>query len=246
MRERDLVEVLARQADVVARRRRVPRRARGDAGRTGDAARCRPPRRRADRARPAGGAAVAGRAAAVARPGRRGARGRARRAYAPSQLPGGDRVERVAGAPAPASRTTVDPPATAALVAPGATPCSGGSSSRRGSSTGRRSRGPTAATLRCSTRTGSGPRSASVRRTSGERFRPLGRRARPMLVADALRQAGVPASARAARPVVCTPEQRGLLGRRLPYRRPREGHRAHAPVPLDDRRTAPSTASDHA
>ena len=42
---------------------------------------------------------------------------------------------------------------------------------------------------------------------AGDRFHPIGRRT-PLLVADALREAGVPASARAARPIVCTPLQK--------------------------------------
>ena len=66
-----------------------------------------------------------------------------------------------------------------------------------------------------------------------------------LLVADALRHAGVPASARVARPVVCTPEQEvcWVVGYRIDD---------HVKVTARTRRflwmsveSAPSTASDH-
>ena len=76
---------------------------------------------------------------------------------------------------------------------------------------------------------------------AGERFRPLGRGG-SKLVRDALVEAGVPAGLRAQAPIVSAGPDAAVsgglaaLGRRLPYRRSRARHFAHAPIPLDERR----------
>ena len=115
--QRDLVEVLARQAELLRDDDEYLDALAGDPGRTGDAARCRPPHRRADRARPAGGAVVAGRAASVARSGQRGARRRAReRTRRPAC---GWRTHRARRRPLCTASARRSPPATARSSLPG-------------------------------------------------------------------------------------------------------------------------------
>jgi tRNA(Ile)-lysidine synthase len=120
------------------------------------------------------------------------------------QLPGGERVERVAGR-LHRLGTAVAPPAPARWLLPG--PAVFGqfaldawieSGPPAAWPDGRRTAVFDADRL--------GPEVSVRSPRSGDRFNPIGRTS-TLLVADALRLAGVPASARAARPVVCTPEQ---------------------------------------
>ena len=118
------------------------------------------------------------------------------------QLPGGGRVERVAGR-LHRLGTTVDTPDPAQWSLPG-TAEFGPFVLDAWVDHGPPAAWPDGRAIAVFDADRVGPEVSVRSPRAGDRFHPIGRRT-PLLVADALREAGVPASARAAWPIVCTP-----------------------------------------
>jgi tRNA(Ile)-lysidine synthase len=157
------------------------------------------------------------------------------------QLSGGERIERAAGR-LHRLGTTVDPPAPARCSLPGHAEF-GQFALDAWIESGPPVAWPDGRHTAVFDADRLGPEVSVRSPESGDRFHPIGRAA-SLLVADALRLAGVPASARAARPVVCTPERKvcWVVGYRIDD---------HVKVTARTRRflwmsveSVPSTASD--